>query len=457
MKILLLHYLPPGSAQTTIEHAGSLKAYSSHSVYEFDFYGKIPDTLDLNLFDCAVIHYSLIISWRRYINQESYDRLRAYKGLKVCFIQDEYRWVNQTVQALDELGIDILFTCVPEHEIEKVYPSQKLPNLKKIPTLTGYVEESLFQHTPEKPWAGRSIDVGYRSREVPFWLGDMGQDKTDIAKRFLQDAPRFDLNCNIHYREIDRLYGQKWIDFLCDCKAVLGVESGSSVVDLEGTIQKKVDDYIAENPQASYVQVKKLFFQDVDHKIKINAISPRVFEASTLKTLMILYEGDYSGVLIPWRHYVPLKKDHSNMAEVVSVLRNPPQAVEIIENCYREVACNPKYTYKTFVQEFDRFVEEGVKNKYVPQGVDSFFIADHMKDVADVVSDEPVDITKNFEKAQCQAQRRLFFFHLGLNIYLGVRRVYRLLLNILPVSLQGVIHNACKNTIYTLKRAVKKF
>ena len=73
---------------------------------------------------------------------------------------------------------------------------------------------------------------------------------------------------------------------------------------------------------------------------------------------MILYEGWYSGVLIPWRHYVPLKKDHSNMDEVVAVLSDERHAQEIIQNAYREIALNPGNSYAAMVARFDHEVEE---------------------------------------------------------------------------------------------------
>ena len=94
---------------------------------------------------------------------------------------------------------------------------------------------------------------------------------------------------------------------------MLGVESGASVFDFTGEIQSKVEQYEKENPGADFYEIRDKFFKKEDGKISLNQISPRCFEAAALKTLMILYEGEYSGILVPWRHYVPLKKDHSNI------------------------------------------------------------------------------------------------------------------------------------------------
>ena len=47
------------------------------------------------------------------------------------------------MENLNKLKIDILFSCVPESEINKVYPKKILPNLKVINVLTGYVPISI--------------------------------------------------------------------------------------------------------------------------------------------------------------------------------------------------------------------------------------------------------------------------------------------------------------------------
>ena len=44
-------------------------------------------------------------------------------------------------------------------------------------TLAGYVPESLEKSTAPR-MTERTIDVGYRGRELPYWLGTLGQEKT---------------------------------------------------------------------------------------------------------------------------------------------------------------------------------------------------------------------------------------------------------------------------------------
>ena len=59
-----------------------------------------------------------------------------------------------------------------------------------------------------------------------------------------------------------------------------------------------------------------------DWKIPYRTISPRNFEAAAFRVCQILYEGHYSGVMEPMRHYIPLRKDFSNFDEVVERFRD---------------------------------------------------------------------------------------------------------------------------------------
>lgn len=358
MNIGVLCQYTKNTAAAIHDHLEALTEGSRHNSFMLPLSGEKPlGAYELEFFDVLVIHYTLVMKDKVLLTPDQRVRIAQFPGVKAAFIQDEYRFVDETVAALAELNIDLLFTCVPEEEIEKVYPAAKLPRLRKINVLTGYVPAELLGRRT-RPIAERPIDVGYRSRRVPDWLGELGWEKYYISERFAEDAPRYGLNVNISCREEDRIYGDAWIQFFSDCKAALGVESGASVFDFTGEIQKNVDEYKELHPEATFHELQRLFFADEEGRVRLNQISPRCFEAAALKTLMILYEGDYSGRLVPWRHYVPLKKDHSNMDEVVSVLRDPERAQAIVDATYTEVACNPINSYQALSDCFDDHVSQ---------------------------------------------------------------------------------------------------
>lgn len=361
--LLLCDYRVDG-AQTVLDHIDALVGQSGHHVLMLSMLGELPDALELERFDGIVIHYSLIISNDAYLAPAARDRIRNYSGLKGVFIQDEYRWVNRTCDALRHLGADVLFTCVPEDEIEKVYPAERLPNLSKVNVLTGYVPAALLSR-PLRPYSERKIDVGYRARRLSAFYGELAREKWLIGERFAADAPRYGLRCDLSSKEHERLYGEAWIEFLCDCKAVLGVESGASVFDFTGEIQREVEEYERNQPNAKFEEIRDKFFPGLDGLIRLNQISPRCFEAAALGTLMVLYEGDYSGVLTAGKHYVALKKDHSNMADVVAVLRDEQAWNRITRAAFDEIACNEAWGYPAFAMRVGRALAERAVKKGV--------------------------------------------------------------------------------------------
>ena len=360
LEILLLCDYREDIAATVREHIDSLTDRSRHNVRKVSILGDLPPRLNLAHFDVVVIHYSLILCRNAYVSASARAMLQKFSGLKAIFIQDEYRFVDATVSAMQEVGIDVLFTCVPEPEIEKVYPFDRLPGVVKVNVLTGYVPEPLLSRRV-LPSSARPIDIGYRARKVPAWLGELGQEKYTIGQKFRDGLAGENLRVDISFREEDRLYGDDWIAFVASCRAMLGVESGASVFDFTGKIQRKVEDHARREPSVTFEKLKEFYFDDEEGKIVLNQISPRCFEATALRTLLIMYEGEYSGRMVPWRHYVPLKKDHSNHAEVVAILKDDMRAQQIIEAAYREVACNPRNMFQAFVDQFDGVIENAFR------------------------------------------------------------------------------------------------
>ena len=161
--------------------------------------------------------------------------------------------------------------------------------------------------------SSRAIDIGYRSRAMPFDLGDLGQDKIAIAERFQALARAQGLATDISVLERDRLYGRQWVRFLRDCRCVLGTSSGASVVDFTGDIRRSCERYLALNPDAGYGDVKARFFADADWKVVIDTVSPRVFEAAALGCTLVQHEGLYGGVIRADEHFISVRRDYSNV------------------------------------------------------------------------------------------------------------------------------------------------
>lgn len=357
-KILLLVDDVNKNSASISDHVDSFFLYSENQVSRLNVVG-LTSALDLyfSQFDVLIIHFNLVISDPAYISAQVRYSIKNFKGLKVLFIQDEYRWIFRTLSCIEALSINLLMSCVPLPDREKIYPASRFSHLEVVTVLTGYVPERLL-HYSLPSYDERLLDVGYRTRKIYYWLGRLGLEKNIIMDKFLPLASQYALKVDLSYHDQDRLFGEDWINFLRNSKASLGVESGSSLCDFSGEIQKRVEEHQMNHPNDSFEEVESIFFPNLDGQVKIQVISPRVFECAALKNLMIFFEGYYSGVLEPWRHYVPLKKDFSNMDEVVRILKSEDDWKRITDQAYQEIALNPKYHYRQFIQDLDSKIEQ---------------------------------------------------------------------------------------------------
>jgi hypothetical protein len=362
LRVLLLCHFRNDTAGTILDHINAFRKHSPNEYRVLSNMGDLPPWLDLSRFDALIIHYSLVACYDYYISPEARRQIREFKGFKAAFVQDDYRWINDTVDALALMRINALFSLAGQKIIDLVYSPERLPCVRKETVLAGYVSEALTRQ-PVPPLAARPIDVGYRARKLPAWMGSHVLQKWQIAERFGADARRYGLRVDLSCREEDRIYGHAWIRFMANCKAVLGTESGASVCDFTGEIQRNVEAHIARDPYTDFDTLRKLYFEKEDGRILMNVISPRCLEAAALRTLMIMYEGEYSGILKASRHYVPLARDHSNMLEVVKVLRDPAESQRIVDRAYEEVALNEAYSFCALVDLVDRVMAEGFREE----------------------------------------------------------------------------------------------
>src|SRR5207253_8650743 len=118
-------------------------------------------------------------------------------------------------------------------------------------------------------------------------------------------------------------------------------------------VETSVREYLAANPTSSYEEVETRVLRTFDKTPMINTVSPRAFEAAAMRTALIMFRGEYSGVARPWEHYIPLEKDFSNMDEVVRFVRDVPLQAEMTERTYADLIDSGRYSYRRFVEEFD--------------------------------------------------------------------------------------------------------
>lgn len=357
LRILLLAYVVPAHPATMHDHLAALSEMSVHDVFVHCPATERDWAPPLHEFDVVMLHYSLMIWSDNYLPAYYHDKIAAFRGLKVLFIQDEYREVHAAMDMMERLGVDLLFTCVPARGVEAAYGELKRRGVRIEQTLTGYVPIS-FDESAVVPMADRPLDVIYRAREVPFALGRLAQEKFEIATTFSKRAGAAGLRYDISCREADRIYGDDWIRFLASSRTSLGTESGASIMDFTGDIDRAVKRYLEENPGAGFGEVHENVLAPYEGNVVINVISPRAFEAIFLRNVLVLYTGEYSNILVPDRHYIALEKDYSNFEEVAERIRDVRFLEEMAGRAYGEIIASGRWSYAAFVRSTDAILAE---------------------------------------------------------------------------------------------------
>ena len=394
MKITLIYNKSGMHIKTIHDHVMSFKKYSIHKIKLVD-YNDFHSIYKINT-DNIILHYSvmhiiacnlinfidiiklkdgisnLIIS-KQLINKKIKlnifyhltNFLVSYRGNKFAFIQDEYYDTNLMKIFLEIININTVFTCIPKEHISKIY--NNLNNTGFVFNLTGYIPDYNFDIIPIKD---RTCDVFYRGRELHYWYGDLGQDKMNIGKYMKKYCDKYDLVSNIDWHGNNCIYGDKWFKVLGNSKVTLATESGTTIFDIDNTLVTDINIALEEEPnrghQNGYSKVPKYSYEEISKLVNLKRnevpnmgqVSPKMFEAIMLGTVLVMYEGYYyPGFFIPDVHYIVLKKDYSNINDVINKIKDDNFLQKMSDRAYNDIIRSGKYSYKNFIEMFDKEVE----------------------------------------------------------------------------------------------------
>jgi len=369
--ILLVYHHPLSSnAPTIMEHVRAFEQHSAHPVLKVNTELGLPEALRNVRFRSIVLHYSLFGS-RRYMLSDAWRHYLAASesSYKAAYFQDEYHACSQRFMFIDRYAIDTIFTLVEPRCFDQVY--LKYTKAKHLVyNLPSYVSEDLPELASRftRPDHERRIDIGYRGRVAYPFMGKGAAEKREIAEKFVHRARGLGLRLDIETAENRRIYGNHWYRFLGNCKAVLGVEAGVSIFDLDDQAKQACDDYCRDHKFATPEDLMEKVLPRWEDNVYYRTIGPRHFEAAALRACQILYEGDYSGVLKPMVHYIPLKKDFSNFEAAVAMYQDGSLRKELTDNTYRDLIASGRYTYRENIAQFDReLAAAGIEPRRTPE------------------------------------------------------------------------------------------
>lgn len=313
------------------------------------------------------VNYDLVIYHNIFLSKRSLPRrfnkvlkqseiLKRVSGYKIAFPQDEYEFTNSLNKFIVDFNIDHVFSITPESQIPVIYHSIDRNKIKINRVLTGYLDRSTVSEITEhlKTVRNRSIDIGYRANKLSYSLGKHAYLKYYIGEMFMDKCRGLSLKKDISNNPKDTFLGFSWYKFLCDCKYTLGVEGGASIHDPDGKIADEVKAYINSHPKASFEEVHSNLLERYEGNLKHQVLSPRILECCVTKTCQVLIEGEYNGILKPNIHYIELKKDFSNLHDVIEHISSDILRSEITERAYNDVMMNEKLYYDNYVKDLIR-------------------------------------------------------------------------------------------------------
>lgn len=358
--ILIIYYYRQHPARAThLDNLYSFRRYSQHRCYYLNVgVWGIPRFIRSFPWDLVIFHDLFMCSrWTREFFTKCTEKVRFLKysdAVKVVVPQDEFLNMDLVCDFISEFGITHVFSVSPQSEWPLIYRTVDFSKVKFHKVLTGYIDDQRMRKINRMSKGvsrDRPIDIGYRTHPTPFWLGRHAMKKEIIGHIFKDKAAEKGLVADISTRDEDTIPGDDWYRFLLRCKYQIGIEGGASILDWDGTYKRRTEEYLRQHPQASFEEVERECFPNVDGSLRLFALSPRHFECCVTRTCQVLVEGDYDGVLEPGKHYIELKGDFSNLDGVLDTIAKDELREEITARAWQDIVESGAYSYRRFASD----------------------------------------------------------------------------------------------------------
>lgn len=353
MSVLVIYDAHETHTNTVYDHVamfGLMSGFVHHYLHCGE--SRLPD---LAAYRAVVVHYSARLV-TMVVPQHLTAHLAAWDGKKILFVQDEYDVTEKLRREIARIGFDLVYTCVPEERRERIYPTARFAKTQFVSTMTGFAPDPV-PDPGVMPLDERPVWVGYRGRALPYWYGDLGQEKRLIAQQMLDACLAAGIPHDIAWTEDKRIYGAAWSAFLGSCRVTLGTESGSNIFDDNGSIRVAFERYARAYPHADYPTARAAVFGVREEETLMNQISPRIFEAIAAGTALVLYEGSYSGVVRADRHFIALRKDGRNITDVLHQIGDTCALSDMAARAWDDVIASGKFSARRFMVAYDAALE----------------------------------------------------------------------------------------------------
>jgi hypothetical protein len=287
-------------------------------------------------------HYDLIIISHVAAGDDMTLLLKAVRwfqrrrGKLVVFIGNEYDLLDEKIGFIRSVQAEYICSQLPLEAASYLYQECDQSQLLSMPHA---LNPKVYYPITDSQ---RIIDIGFIGDIYWPFVGD--KERTDLIRLFEIEGTNLGLTCDIRTQRIPRT---EWATFLNTCKGIIGAESGTYYLNDRGRLLTAARDYnLNENRQATFEEVFERFYQNQPRLVSGKSISSRHFEPIGTKTCQVLLEGDYNGILKADEHYISVKKDLSNIDEVVRCFKDENYRQAMVERTYEYVLSNHTYHHR---------------------------------------------------------------------------------------------------------------
>ncbi len=291
--------------------------------------------LRLRRYDLIVVAHSAAGDDMRLLlkSASAFDRRR---GKLVVFVGNEYDLLDEKIAFMRRTQAEFVCSQLPMEAAKYLYGECSGASVLEMPHALNPARYRVI------PGSARSVDVGFIGDIYWPFVGD--RERTDLIEWFEREGAARGLAVDVRR---ERVLRGEWNLFLNGCKAIIGAESGTYYLNDRGRLLERARSYnLNENRGASFNEVFQRFYAGQPRGVSGKSISSRHFEPVGTKTCQILLEGYYNGVLQPNLHYIPVKKDLSDIDAALERFRDEALRARIVEGAYEHVLAHHTYAHR---------------------------------------------------------------------------------------------------------------
>lgn len=354
LRVLLLYSQGP-QTETLSYYYGWPRAFAAHPGFEVSPVNLLdrgerwrlvaapPRRLD------AVVLLHSVFSNEPHLRGAALERVARLRAPTALFVGNEYKLMPEKMRFAGRLGVRLLVTQLDDPAAQELYRERLGCAVAFVP-YTG-LDAEIF--APGPGLSERPIDLGYRAFDAPLYLGN--DERRLLAETFAREGPRLGLRVDVALGAESRFGEREWAAFLRRCRGQLGSEAGGDYFELDEETRLAVSAYLAERPGARMADVHERFFRNYPRPVSGRSLSGRVVEAAGTKTAQLLIEGRYGGFFRADEHYIPLRRDLSNLEEAVAIFRDDTVRERLVGAAH-ETAMT-QLTYPRLVDRFRSALE----------------------------------------------------------------------------------------------------